>query len=52
MVYLPDWDNPPYSTYFLVRSAQDPTLLTEAVRNTIWSCNPNVTIARVHTLDP
>jgi predicted permease len=51
MVYLPYWDNPPYATYFLVRSAQDPTLLTEAVRNTIWSYNPNVTIARVHTLD-
>jgi predicted permease len=51
MVYLPYWDNPPYGTYFLVRGAQDPTLLTEAVRNTIWSYNPNVTIARVHTLD-
>jgi predicted permease len=51
MVYLPYWDNPPYATYFLVRSAQDPTLLTESIRNTIWSYNPNVTIARVHTLD-
>src|SRR6202035_903954 len=36
---------------FLVRSAQDPTLLTDSVRSTIWSYNPNVTIARVHTLD-
>src|SRR5258705_6068469 len=51
MVYLPYWDNPPYATYFLVRSAQDPTQLTEAIRNTIWSYNPNVTVARVHTLD-
>jgi predicted permease len=51
MVYLPYWDNPPYATYFLVRTAQDPTLLTESIRNTIWSYNPNVTIARVHTLD-
>ena len=51
MVYLPYWDNPPYGTYFLVRGAQDPTQLTEAVRNTIWSYNPNVTIARIHTLD-
>jgi predicted permease len=56
MVYLPFWDNPPYGTYFLVRGsqdrgAQDPTLLTEAVRNTIWSYNPSVTIARIHTLD-
>ncbi len=51
MVYLPYWDNPPYGTYFLVRGAQDATLLTEGVRNTIWSYNPNVTIARIHTLD-
>jgi predicted permease len=51
MVYAPYWDNPPYSTYFLVRSTQDPTQLIEAVRNTIWTYNPNVTIARVHTLD-
>jgi predicted permease len=51
MVYLPYWDNPPYATYFLVRSTQDPTQLIESVRNTIWSFNPNVTIARVHTLD-
>lgn len=55
MVYLPYWDNPPYATYFLVRGApdsrQDPTLLMQSVRNAIWTYNPNVTIARVHTLD-
>ena len=51
MVYLPYWDNPPYATYFLVRSAQDPTQLTDSIRNTIWSYNPTVTIARIHTLD-
>jgi predicted permease len=51
MVYAPFWDNPPYSTYLLVRSAQDPTQLIESVRSTIWSYNPNVTIARIHTLD-
>ena len=51
MVYLPYWDNPPYATYFLVRSTQDPTLLMQSVRNAIWTYNPNVTIARVHTLD-
>ncbi len=51
MVYLPYWDNPPWATYFLVRSTQDPTQLIESVRSTIWNYNPNVTIARVHTLD-
>jgi len=51
MVYGTYWDNPPYATYFLVRSTQAPTQLIESVRNTIWTYNPNVTIARVHTLD-
>jgi predicted permease len=51
MVYLPYWDNPPYATYFLLRSTHDPTQLLESIRNTIWSYNPNVTIARIHTLD-
>ena len=30
---------------------QDPHSLTEEIRNAIWSYNPNVTIARIHTLD-
>ncbi len=51
MVYLPFTDNPPNATYFLVRTTQDPKLLTETLRSAIWSYNPNVTIARVHTLD-
>ena len=51
MVYLPYWDNPSRATYFLIRSAQDPTLLMESVRSTIWNYNPSVTIARVYTLD-
>jgi predicted permease len=51
MVYLPYWDNPPYATYFLIRSSQEPTQLIDSVRSTIWSYNPNVTIARIHTLN-
>jgi predicted permease len=51
MVYLPFWGDPPRATYFLVRGSQDPSQLMEAVRNTIWSYNSDVTIARVHTLD-
>lgn len=51
MVYLPYWDMPPGAAYFLVRGSQDPSLLMEAVRSTIWNYNPDVTIARVHTLD-
>ncbi len=51
MVYLPYWDNPPQNTYFLVRSKEDPALLSQPIRNAIWSYDPSVTIARVHTLD-
>ncbi len=51
MVYLPYWDNPRSSVYFLVRGSQEPPALMESVRSTIWSYNPNVTIARVHTMD-
>jgi predicted permease len=52
MVYLPYWDNPPYGAFFLVRSAQAPPgELGEEVRSAIWSFDPSVTIARVHSLD-
>jgi predicted permease len=51
MVYLPFNNKPPFATYFLIRTTQDPQLLTEEIRKAIWSYNPNVTIARVHTLD-
>jgi predicted permease len=51
MVYLPFWDSPPRAAYFLVRGSQDPSQLIETVRSTIWNYNPDVTIARVHTLD-
>jgi predicted permease len=51
MVYLPYWDEVPYRSFFLIRSQQDPESLATAVRNAIWSYNPDVTIARVHTLD-
>lgn len=51
MVFLPFNNKPPYATYFLVRTTQDPQLLTEELRRAIWSYNPNVTIARIHTLD-
>jgi predicted permease len=51
MVYLPFNNKPPYATYFLIRTTQDPQLLTEEIRKAIWSYNPNVTIARIHTLD-
>jgi predicted permease len=51
MVYLPYWDNAPGSAFFLVRGSQEPSQLVGAVRAAIWSYNPDVTIAFVHTLD-
>jgi predicted permease len=51
MVYLPYWDNPPYTDYFLVRSTQDTTLLASAVRKAIWAYNPDVTIAGLRSFD-
>jgi predicted permease len=51
MVYVPYWDDPPNAPYLLVRTKQDPTQMISAVRNTIWSYNPDVTISRVYTLD-
>ncbi len=51
MVYLPYWDDPPNSPNLLVRGKQDPTQLISAVRNAIWSYNPDVTLSRVYTLD-
>lgn len=51
MVYLPYWDKPPRSSFFVVRSTQDTTLLAASVRKAIWSYDPGVTIARIHSLD-
>ena len=51
MVYLPYWDDPPYVSFFLVRSSKDTELLADSVRKAIWGFNPDVTIASVSTLD-
>jgi predicted permease len=51
MVYLPYRTNPPYASTFLVRSSQNPEMLISDVRHAIWAQDPEVTIARVKTLD-
>jgi predicted permease len=51
MVYLPYQDRPPRATFFLLRSAQEPSLLIDSIRRTIWNQDPEVTIARIKTLD-
>jgi predicted permease len=51
MVYLPYRTNPPWASIFLVRSSQNPESLIGDVRRAMWGQDPEVTIARVKTLD-
>jgi predicted permease len=50
MAYVHYKDRPPYPTYFLIRAA-DAGGLASAMRQAIWKYDPEVTIARVKTLD-
>jgi putative ABC transport system permease protein len=51
MVYMPYWDNPPYPTFFMVRTAQDSTAIEETMRRLIWSYDPEANIPQVRSLD-
>jgi ABC-type antimicrobial peptide transport system permease subunit len=50
MAYVHYKDRPPFPTYFLVRAPNAGTLAS-AMRQAIWKYDPEVTIARVKTLD-
>ena len=50
MAYVHYKDRPPFPTYFLVRSP-NVGALPSAMRQAIWKYDPEVTIARVKTLD-
>jgi predicted permease len=50
MAYLHFKDRPPYPTYFMVRAANAAGAIP-AMRQAIWKYAPDVTIARVKTLD-
>jgi predicted permease len=51
MAYLHYVDRPPFTTLFTVRGSQPAHELTSAVRQAIWHYAPNITIARIKTLD-
>jgi predicted permease len=56
MAYLHYKDQPPFATFFMVRRAQAPdalvsSALVSSMRQAIWKYAPDVTIARVKTLD-
>jgi predicted permease len=50
MAYVHYKDRPPFPTYFLIRAA-NVDALASAMRQAIWKYDPDVTIARVKTLD-
>jgi predicted permease len=51
MVYLPYWDNPPYATFFMVRTVQDAASIEAAMRRQIWNYDPDANIPYVRSLD-
>jgi predicted permease len=51
MAYMPYWDNPPYPTFFMVRTAQNSAAIEEAMRHQIWSYDPEANIPQVRSLD-
>jgi predicted permease len=51
MAYLHFKDQPPYTAFFMVRSAQAADSLIPAIRAGIWKRAADVTIARIKTFD-
>jgi ABC-type antimicrobial peptide transport system permease subunit len=51
MAYLHYIDRPPYTAFFVVRGAQAADTLVSSMRQAIWKYAPDITIARVKTLD-
>jgi predicted permease len=51
MAYVHYKNRPPYPTFFLVRTSYSAGALASSIRQAIWKYAPEVTIARVKTLD-
>lgn len=51
MAYVHYADRPPFPTYFMARAAAPIESILPHMRQAIWSYDPNLTIARVKTLD-
>jgi predicted permease len=51
MIYMPYWQNPWWRAYFLVRSPQSASALTDSVRRKIWKIDPQVAIPVLKSLD-
>jgi predicted permease len=50
MVYIPDWYRSETTAGLLVRTRQDPAMMADAMRKTIWSVDPEVPVPLVRTL--
>ena len=50
MVYIPDWYRSDTTAGLLVRTRQDPAMMADAIRKTIWSVDPEVPVPMVRTL--
>jgi predicted permease len=51
MVYMPYWDNPPYPTFFMVRTAQNGSAIEATMRRQIWSYDFEANIPQIRSLD-
>jgi predicted permease len=51
MAYLHYIDQPPYTTFFVARSGRGSDSLVAGMRQAIWKYAPDVTVARVKTMD-
>jgi predicted permease len=50
LVYMPDWYRSDTAAGLLVRTRQDPAMMADAMRKTIWSVDPEVPVPLVRTL--
>jgi predicted permease len=50
MVYIPDWYRSETTAGLLVRTRQDPAMMADAMRKTIWSVDPEVPVPMVRML--
>ncbi|MGI8772806.1 MAG: ABC transporter permease [Acidobacteriaceae bacterium] len=51
MVYVPYWQQAPWTVFFLVRSSYPTATLADSIRRTIWSIDPQVPIPLLKSMD-
>ncbi|MGA3213503.1 MAG: ABC transporter permease, partial [Terriglobales bacterium] len=51
IIYLPYWFKPPTSSFFAIRTSEDPTFLIASVRKTLSQLEPEAPLSHVETMD-